>query len=105
MAVGVIVTPPSPIPPIVAFAPGWKSVPVPVTAVPPADGPFAGEMLVTVGAGAGSYVYVHVHDEDCESGLITTTALPALGACAPVVPVRVASPMTVAPVSGTPPMV
>ena len=29
-------------------------------AVPPAEGPFAGEMLVTLGAGEGSYVYVHV---------------------------------------------
>jgi len=43
-------------PPIVAFAPGWKSVPVIVTTVPPAEGPFGGEMLVTTGAGAGSYV-------------------------------------------------
>ena len=43
-------------PPMVALAPAWKSVPVMVTAVPPAEGPFTGEMLVTVGAGAGSYV-------------------------------------------------
>ena len=54
IAVLVTVAPLSATPPSVAFAPGWKSVPVIVTAVPPADGPFAGEMLVTVGVGAGS---------------------------------------------------
>ena len=49
MAVLVTVTPLSATPPIVALAPGWKSVPVMVTAVPPADGPFAGETALTVG--------------------------------------------------------
>src|SRR5437763_16016986 len=44
--VAVTVTPPSAVPPIVADAPDWKSVPVMGTAVPPADAPFAGEMLV-----------------------------------------------------------
>src|SRR5438552_5398890 len=48
---------------------------------------------------------MHAHVADCESGLITTTALPVLGACAPVVPVRVVSAVTVTPLSATPPMV
>ena len=49
MEVAVTVTPVRATPPIVALAPNWKSVPVIVSAVPPADGPFAGEMEVTVG--------------------------------------------------------
>src|SRR3989442_1224295 len=92
-------------PPIVAVAPAWKAVPVIVTRVPPAEGPFAGEIVVTVGAGAGSYVYVQAHVADCESGLITTTGFPVPGACAPVVPLSVVGPVTLTPVSATPPTV
>src|SRR5438874_3404108 len=36
---------------------------------------------------------------------MTTTALPVLGACAPVVPVILVSPMTLTPLSATPPIV
>src|SRR5256712_6111162 len=104
IVVVVTVTPPSATPPIVALAPPWKSVPVMVTAMPPAEGPFAGEMLETVGAGEGSYVYVHAHVPDSWSGFVTTTAFPAPGAWAPVVPVRIVSPVTVTPLSATPPI-
>ena len=76
-----------------------------VTTVPPAEGPLAGEIAVTVGAAAGSYVYVHAQVADCESGLNTSTAFPLPGACAPVVPLRVVGPVTLTPVSGTPPIV
>ena len=98
-------TAPSATPPIVAVALGWNAVPVIVTTVPPAEGPLAGEIAVTVGAAAGSYVYVHAQVADCESGLNTSTAFPLPGACAPVVPLRVVGPVTLTPVSGTPPIV
>ena len=98
-------TAPSATPPIVAVAQGWNAVPVIVTTVPPAEGPLAGEIAVTVGAAAGSYVYVHAQVADCESGLNTSTAFPLPGACAPVVPLRVVGPVTLTPVSGTPPIV
>src|SRR5205823_13325592 len=48
---------------------------------------------------------MHAHVADCESGLITTTALPVLGACAPVVPINVVPPVTATPLSATPPIV
>src|SRR5439155_20182937 len=40
-----------------------------------------------------------------ESGLNTITALPVLGSCAPLVPDSVVSPLTITPLSATPPIV
>ena len=45
------VTPVAAVPPKVTVAPDWKSVPVMVTAVPPASGPPMGSTLVTAGGG------------------------------------------------------
>src|SRR6266542_2082564 len=87
-------------PPNETVAPAWKSVPVIVTAVPPALAPLFGVTELTVGAGA-RYVKQAMQVPLCVSGFVTVTVT-APAACAVVLPVMLVA-LIVETMSADPP--